>query len=143
MRRLEGLTVPTAIVGHVTNPAIYYALMDVFCLPSYREGFGNVVIEASASSVPVVTSNATGVVDAISDGETGLMSTVGDSVDLARALGAILRDSGLAAQLGQAGRQWVTSRFARTDVQRAYADDLQAILMSMPRARPEPTESPA
>lgn len=49
----------------------YYNLMNVFVLPSYREGFGMVVLEASAMEVPVLTTKATGCVDSIQEGITG------------------------------------------------------------------------
>lgn len=49
----------------------YYAALDVLILPSYREGFGNVVIEAEAMGVPVIVSNIPGPIDAIEEGKTG------------------------------------------------------------------------
>ena len=50
----------------------YYALIDVLVLPSYREGFGNVVIEAAAMGTPAIVSEIPGPVDAILAGETAL-----------------------------------------------------------------------
>lgn len=49
-----------------------YPMLDVLVLPSYREGFGNVVIEAEAMGVPVLVSNIAGPIDAMIDGVTGL-----------------------------------------------------------------------
>ena len=48
-------------------------LMDVLALPSHREGFGSVVLEAYDAGIPVVAARATGLVDAVADGETGLL----------------------------------------------------------------------
>ena len=50
------------------------ATADVFCLPSYREGFGTVIIEAAACGTPSIGSNIYGISDAILDKETGLLT---------------------------------------------------------------------
>ena len=64
----------------------YYPMLDVLVLPSYREGFGNVVIEAEAMGVPVIVSNIPGPVDAMEDGKTGLIFTVKDVLALSNAM---------------------------------------------------------
>ena len=60
--------------GYVENATIeyYYALMDIFILPSYREGFPTSVLEASAVKLPIITTRVTGCIDSIIEGETGL-----------------------------------------------------------------------
>jgi len=132
LRSLRSLGVPLGVTGHVDDPARYYAAMSVLCLPSYREGFGNVVIEASSSGLPVAVSNATGVVDAVRDGETGLVSPVGDADALAVNLHKLLTDAALATSMGQRGRAWVAEHFERRHVQKHHADALEAI-MGLPR----------
>lgn len=62
--------------GPVSNPAKYYASMDYLCLPSYREGFGSVVLEAASLAVPAICSNIKGPTDFIRDGENGLLCKV-------------------------------------------------------------------
>mgnify|MGYP003296106054 CR=1 FL=1 len=57
--------------GWVDNTECYYAAMDVFVFPTYREGFGSVTIEAEAMGVPVVVSDVPGPQNAIIDGVTG------------------------------------------------------------------------
>src|SRR5690606_32449121 len=64
--------------GHVADPRDYYAVMDVLCLPTLREGFPNVVLEAAAMGLPVVTTDATGAVDSVRDGATGWLCKAGD-----------------------------------------------------------------
>lgn len=59
-------------VGNITDVEKYYAAMDVLVLPSYREGFGNVIIEAGVMGTPAIVSNIPGPKDAIRDNETGL-----------------------------------------------------------------------
>lgn len=69
-------------VGHVTNPEVYLAVSDVLCLPSYREGFGSIVIDAAAMNVPAIGSRIPGLIDSISDTETGLLFSVGNLNEL-------------------------------------------------------------
>ena len=65
--------------GFVSDTTPYYALMNVLALPTYREGFPQVPLEAQANGVPVVTTTATGAIDSVIDGVTGFSVPVGDS----------------------------------------------------------------
>ena len=60
-------------IGFTNAPEAYLVCADVLCLPSYREGFGSVIIEAAASGVPAIASNIYGLVDAIENGKTGIL----------------------------------------------------------------------
>jgi lipopolysaccharide/colanic/teichoic acid biosynthesis glycosyltransferase/glycosyltransferase involved in cell wall biosynthesis len=91
--------------GFVSDTAPYYGLMDVLALPTYREGFPGVPLEAQASAVPVVTTRATGAVDAIVDGVTGFLIPVGDSDALSGAVAKLLDDPELRRRMGNAGRE--------------------------------------
>ncbi len=91
--------------GFVGDTAPYYALMDVLVLPTFREGFPGVPLEAQASTVPVVTTRATGAVDSVVDGVTGILVPVGDATALAEAVGKLLADPELRTRMGQAGRE--------------------------------------
>lgn len=90
---------------YTTKPETFYWLADVLCLPSYREGFGNVIIEAAAASVPCMASNIYGVSDAVEDEQSGILHTPGDvegmrkcftfwldSPDLIRTMGEFARE---------------------------------------------------
>lgn len=68
--------------GHVKNPELYLAVTDVLCLPSYREGFGSIVIDAAAMYVPAIGSRIPGLTDSIVDKETGLLFSVGNLSEL-------------------------------------------------------------
>jgi glycosyltransferase involved in cell wall biosynthesis len=113
--------------GDVEDVRIYYGLMDVLCLPTLREGFPNVVLEAAASSVPTVTTDATGAVDSVIDGVTGLRAAVGSSSDLARQIERIIRDPVLRRELGREARTFVAEHFDRVGVWRRTADFLAAM----------------
>jgi glycosyltransferase involved in cell wall biosynthesis len=114
--------------GFVSNVEAYYWTMDVLALPTYREGFGIVCLEAQAASVPVVSTDATGARDAILDGVTGLRVPVGDVDALTAALDRLLGDPVLRASMGQSGRAWVQKNFQREIVWAAYARDYEQIL---------------
>lgn len=80
------------IIGFSDTPESYMAIADVLCLPSYREGFGTVVIEAAAMGVPAIGTNIYGLSDAIVDGQSGILVPVKDSQALASALYKILEN---------------------------------------------------
>ena len=94
------------------TPALY-AAMDVFCLPSYREGFPNVVLEASSMRLPVVATRIPGSVDAVSHGVTGTLVPVRDAGALEEALARYAADPALRARHGAAGREAVLRSFAQ------------------------------
>lgn len=105
MRR--SLETEAAIIrpGFVNDTAPYYGLMDVLVLPTFREGFPGVPLEAQASAVPVITTRATGAVDSVIDGVTGILVRVGDATALAEAVGKLLGDPELRTRMGRAGRE--------------------------------------
>ena len=85
--------------------------MDVFALPSYREGFPQSVMEASAMGVPVVTTNVRGCREAVEDGKTGLVVPARDSSSLAEAIRIILTNPDIARRMGEAGRRKALAEF--------------------------------
>lgn len=97
--------------GFVPKTASYYRLMDVFILPTYREGFGNVILEAAAANVPVITTNVTGAKDAIIPNETGLLVEAGHVADMKKALMTLLEDTDLADKFSRNGRMRVGREF--------------------------------
>ncbi len=73
-------------VGAVNNPQDFFAAADFLCLPSYREGFGLVTIEAAATGIPTLASRIYGTTDAIVDGVTGILHEPRDIVGIAEGL---------------------------------------------------------
>ena len=133
------LSEPAAIrPGFVSDTAPYYSLMDVLALPTYREGFPGVPLEAQASGVPVVTTNATGAADSVVDGVTGIVVPCGDTVALASALDSLLGDPDLRLRMGKAGRERVERDF-RPEVVWDALVHLYGELMS---GEPAPTSTP-
>ena len=99
------------LVPFSDDPVPYYLNMDVLALPTYREGFGNVLLEAAALSKPVVASRVTGCVDAVEDGVTGTLVEPRNAPALASALRRYLQDRTLRERHGRAGRERVHEHF--------------------------------
>jgi glycosyltransferase involved in cell wall biosynthesis len=99
--------------GAVPDTAPYYALADVVILPSHREGLPIAVLEAQAAGKPVIGAAATGIVDVVADGETGVLFPIGDVPALAKAIAKVISDKELAMKLGLAGQEQVKRKFAQ------------------------------
>jgi len=89
----------------------YYGIMDIVVLPSYREGFPYVVLEASAMGLPVVAAEVTGCVDAVAEGETGMLVPPRDAQALVEAIRIYIEDPELRMKHGQAGRELVLAHY--------------------------------
>ncbi len=98
-------------VGYTEVVEEYMAAADVFCLPSHREGFGLVLIEAGAMGLPVVASRIYGVTDAVVDGDSGLLHRPEDVADLTEKIEVLVRDVPLRGRLGEAGRRRAVEMF--------------------------------
>lgn len=120
-------SLPLYLVGPVRDPRPYMLEADVLCLPTLREGFGQVIIEAAALGLPAVTTSATGARDAVVDGSTGLVVPVGDASRLAGALWEVASDRELAARLGDAARRRAHEEFDTALVWRLHAEHLDAV----------------
>jgi glycosyltransferase involved in cell wall biosynthesis len=122
-------------IGSVADPSTAYLAMDVLALPTHREGFGNVLLEAGAMGLPVVASAVEGCLDAVADGATGALVPVGDVPRLAAALNAYLRDPDLRRRHGEAGRARVAACFRQELVWEAQAAHYQTLLASLSSRR--------
>ena len=124
-----GLDAHVRFTGHVPAADVVdlYRACDVCVMPSRilerkgdTEGFGITFIEAGACAKPVIGGREAGVVDAIVDGETGLLVDPSDPAAVAEALNRILGDPGLARRMGEAGRVRVEAAFTWDRVARQY-----------------------
>lgn len=97
--------------GFCSNPEQYLAASDIFCLPSYREGFGSVVVEAGAMGLPSVATSIVGLVDAVEEGITGLLVPPKDEVKLAEAIDTLVANPELRHVMGSAARRRVKKAF--------------------------------
>jgi glycosyltransferase involved in cell wall biosynthesis len=91
-------------VGHTNTPEAYMAAADVLCLPSYREGFGMVIIEAAAVGIPSIASRIYGITDAVVDGETGLLHAPRDIEGIKNCMQTLIDNKPLRFKLGEQAR---------------------------------------
>jgi glycosyltransferase involved in cell wall biosynthesis len=87
------------------------AAMDIYCLPSLRQGLGTIMLEAMALGRPVIATGVGGVYSAIRDGETGLAVPPSDSGELAQRILELLEDPPRARAIAEAGRRAVCEDF--------------------------------
>lgn len=110
------------------TPEKFMATADVFCLPSYREGFGTVIIEAAACGTPSIGSNIYGLSDAILDKETGLLFEVGNINDLATKMISLINDRQFLGYLSSNGKKRVNTYFDENIVSQllvSYYEDFE------------------
>lgn len=100
------------LLGYRTDLVSLYESMDVYALSSYREGLPNVLLEAMAMEVPVVTTRIAGVPRLVTAGETGEMVDAGSVDQMAAALKRLLCDAELRKRYAAAGRRTVEERFS-------------------------------
>jgi glycosyltransferase involved in cell wall biosynthesis len=110
------------VVGLTTKPEHYMAAADIFCLPSYREGFGLSLLEAAAVGLPSVASQIYGISDTVVDGTTGLLVPARDVEGLTHALTRLINDPVLRQQLGQAARQRAIDAFSQKTLLKEWMD---------------------
>jgi glycosyltransferase involved in cell wall biosynthesis len=78
LRKITGGGERVLYYEYSTNPEQYYWMADVLCLPSYREGFGNVIIEGASACLPSMASNIYGISDAVERNKSGLLHEPGN-----------------------------------------------------------------
>ncbi|MCX7184829.1 MAG: glycosyltransferase family 4 protein [Nitrosospira sp.] len=115
-------------VSFTPNPEHYMAAADIFCLPSYREGFGQVIIEAAASGIPSVASRIYGITDAVEDGKTGLLFPAGDVAALTKALLRLIEDRALCQKMGEVARVRAIELFASEKITRELIDFYKEVM---------------
>lgn len=108
--------------GQTDRPQDYLTAFDVYCLPSYREGFGTSVIEAAACGVPALVSRIYGLTDAVSENETGLCHQAGNVTDIANGLWQFVNDIELRCKLGYAARRRVEKQYSQSILVARMAD---------------------
>lgn len=116
--------------GMVSNHEEYLLISDVLCMPSYREGFGSVVLDAAALGVPAVGSRIVGLVDSIAENLTGLLFPAGDVQCMADLLFILDSDRERLRCMGQEARRRVEAHFTSeamtSSLARFYREQLGA-----------------
>jgi glycosyltransferase involved in cell wall biosynthesis len=110
------------LIPYAEQPEKYMVSADVLCLPSYREGFGNAIIEAASCRLPSIGSRIYGITDAILEYETGLLHTVGDINALASLMEKLYLNEELRNSMGKAAYERAKSLFSSNKVTTAWMD---------------------
>lgn len=114
--------------GFSDEPERFMAIADLLLLPSYREGFGTVVIEAAAMGVPTIGSDIYGLSDAIVNGKTGMLVPVRNADRLAEAINVLLENPALRLQMGANARARVEQEFSNLRVSSLVIDEYVGFL---------------
>jgi glycosyltransferase involved in cell wall biosynthesis len=105
----------------------FLAISDVFVFPSYREGFGNVIIEAGAMELPCIVTNITGCNEIITDGVNGLIIPPKDKKALKEKMELLLTNSDLRTKLKSNAREMITSRYEQKMVWEALLEEYKSL----------------
>lgn len=108
----------------------YFSVIDIFVMPSHREGFGNVNAEASSMQIPVVSYNVTGCKDSVKNGFSGILVKKGDISSLASSVLSLIDSAEKRQILGVNGRKFVEENFKRDKVANIFKHYCQLITLN-------------
>ena len=112
--------------GFLEAPANHLAAMDLFLLSSDTEGTSMTLLEAMSLGLPTVATKAGGNPEIVVDGETGLLTAVGQPQEFAAAIATTIADEALRKKFGVSARQYFERRFSAASMANAYSDVYQA-----------------
>ena len=95
---------------------LIYKCMNIFVLPTYREGFPSVVLEAYAMKIPVITSNATGAIDSVVENITGLTFPVSNITKLTNSILDLIEDTDKRSLIAENGYRWAYENFNKNKI---------------------------
>jgi len=108
-------------IGFTNCPESYMAVADVICLPSYREGFGMVLIEAASVGLPAIASRIYGITDAVEEGVTGILHQKGNDAEIAEAMLLLGSNEEMRCDMAKAAQSRVIEKFSETRVNSSFA----------------------
>lgn len=122
--KMDGLHV----VDYTGKAEAYMAAADIICLPSYREGFGSVLIEGAACGLPAVASRIYGITDAVVEKVTGLLHPPSDTVSLTDVLRRLASNERLRKELGKNAHKRAVASFQAGHVENLFSQFLGRLL---------------
>jgi glycosyltransferase involved in cell wall biosynthesis len=121
-------------VGYVSDTVPYYRAMDMLILPTHREGFPNVALEAAASGIPTITTECTGSRDAVVSELTGLLIPPRVPEAVTEAVLELIRDREKRLSMGVAAREWACERYDHRKVLALAVDFYRSLLEPLAQA---------
>ncbi|WP_169978991.1 glycosyltransferase family 4 protein [Tautonia rosea] len=128
------------LLGYQSDLIPFYQALDLFVLSSLREGLPNVLLEAMASGVPVVSTRVAGIPRLVNDGRSGLLVESGSSESLASSIARLATDPDLRQALAREGLDVIRNHFS-FETRMARIRSIYDDLMDRATPRPEPTTS--
>lgn len=128
--QVEGMHLGACIrwFGSTFSPERYMAAANVLVLPSYREGFGSVIIEAAACGIPTIAYRIDGVVDAIIENSTGCLVAKGDIAEFAQVMERLGSNPAILSDYGLAAQQRAIENFSSSIVSAAWLNFYSSVL---------------
>jgi glycosyltransferase involved in cell wall biosynthesis len=114
--------------GPTSKPNELLQASDVFCLPSYREGFGTSIIEASLLEKPILCSDTYGLKETIIDDVTGLRHKTGDVNSILQQMKTLVKDKAKRQSMGQEGRKYILENFTAERISGAWLGFFKKLL---------------
>ena len=128
--RMGGMKSRAKVFGFTSEPEKYITAADFICLPSHREGFGVVLIEAAAMGLPAIGSKIYGVSDAVIDNKTGILFDKGNVVELQNAIYRLYTNTSLRYSLGDNAKEYVRDTFDSKIVVSRYIEYINNLIHS-------------
>ena len=115
-------------VSYTNEPQKYFSASDVLCLPSHREGFGTVILEAAASGIPSIGSDIVGLRDAIRDTETGLLHEVKNAEALISCMRYMIEEKEERLKMAKKAKDRVEYFFSQQKITSVMMDFYKSII---------------
>jgi glycosyltransferase involved in cell wall biosynthesis len=128
LRRELGLEQRVKFLGYLPEAERFLPAFDVFAMSSCMEGLGSIILDAFAAGVPVAATTAGGIPELVRNGETGLLTPVGDASALAASIVRLLDDRVEADQLSQRAKKFVAEEFSVDRMADRYVEVYEKVL---------------
>jgi glycosyltransferase involved in cell wall biosynthesis len=118
----KGLSNNILFLGYRPDIPALLSIMDIFCLTSFKEGLPISLIEAMATSLPIVGTDVDGIRDILIDNKNGLLVQIGDVIGLKNALLSLLKNNLLRERLGKESKTLAKSMYSLNYCVKKYQD---------------------
>jgi glycosyltransferase involved in cell wall biosynthesis len=116
------------VKGYTSEPEKFMCISDFLCLPSHREGFGMVILEAAACGIPSIGSDIYGIQDAIVHNKTGLLFEKSNPEYLSKSIKILTNNKQLRLKMGQNANKRVLENFSKEFVVKEYLKHIHYII---------------